>query len=42
MQYDFSLQEAVDVMLHEDGWMQGNNFDKNTFLSYGRANNYLY
>lgn len=41
MQYDFSLQEAVDVMLHEDGWMQGNNFDKNTFLSYGRANNYF-
>lgn len=37
----FSLQEAVDVMLHEDGWMQGNNFDKNTFLSYGRANNYF-
>jgi hypothetical protein len=32
MQYDFSLQEAVDVMLHEDGWMQGNNFDKNTFF----------
>ena len=41
MQYDFSLQEAVDVILHEDGWMQGNNFDKNTFLSYGRANNYF-
>lgn len=39
MQYDFSLQEAVDVILHEDGWMQGNNFDKNTFLSYDRINN---
>ena len=33
MQYDFSLQEAVDVILHEDGWMQGNNFDKNWIVN---------
>ena len=32
MQYDFSLQEAVDVMLHGEGWMWCNNFNKNTIF----------
>lgn len=34
MQYDFTFEEALKVLYNSEGWVQGERFNKNTFLSY--------
>ena len=34
MQYDFTFEEALKVLYNNEGWVQGEKFNKNTFLSY--------
>lgn len=36
MIYDFTFEEALKVLYNEEGWIQGEQFRKNTYIAYDK------
>lgn len=38
LRYDFSLDEAIDVLRSREGWIQGKGFPQDMFMAYDKVN----